>query len=116
MKITFTANNTVLTATLADNRAAQDFYQMLPLELELSDYAGAEKIAYLPQKLNVSQAPSGVAANIGDINYYAPWGNLAIFYHPHGKAQGLVHLGKFDGDFSAILTNEKTAVRIERVE
>ncbi|PJG82549.1 hypothetical protein CVP04_09110 [Caviibacterium pharyngocola] len=116
MKINVIANGKTLSATLANSHASQDFYQMLPLELELSDYAGEEKISYLPRKLDVSQEPSGVSARIGDINYFAPWGNVAIFYKPHQKARGLVHLGKFDGDFSAILTGEKIKVRLEKAE
>ncbi|TNH06808.1 hypothetical protein FHQ27_04870 [Testudinibacter sp. TR-2022] len=116
MKINLIANGKTLTATLSNGTAAKDFYQMLPLELELSDYAGEEKISYLPRKLNTSREPDGVAAAVGDINYYAPWGNVAIFYKPHGKARGLVHLGKFDGDFSAILGNGKTKVRLEKTK
>ncbi|PJG82550.1 hypothetical protein CVP04_09125 [Caviibacterium pharyngocola] len=116
MKINVIANGKTLSATISNGTSAQDFYKMLPLELELSDYAGEEKISYLPRKLDVSQEPSGVSASIGDINYYAPWGNLAIFYKPHEKSRGLVHLGKFDGDFSAILSGEKIKVRLEKAE
>lgn len=116
MKIHVIANGETLTATLASGEAAKDFYQMLPLELELSDYAGEEKISYLPRKLDTSRAPDGVAAAVGDINYYAPWGNVAIFYRPHARSRGLVHLGRFDGDFSAILGRENTKVRFEKAK
>ncbi|MCP2040765.1 hypothetical protein L1281_001355 [Neisseria sp. HSC-16F19] len=114
MNIRFIANGQSINATLANSPAAQDFYRMLPLELELSDYAGAEKISYLPRKLDVRQAPAAVAAKSGNINYYAPWGNLALFYKAHEKSRGLVHLGRFDGDFSALLGKHKTTVRIEK--
>jgi hypothetical protein len=30
---------------------------------------------------------------VGDITYYAPWGNLAIFYRDFGYSPGLVRLG-----------------------
>ena len=33
----------------------------------------------------------------GDITYYAPWGNLAIFYRDSGYAKGLVKLGRIEG-------------------
>ncbi|GAA4730631.1 hypothetical protein GCM10023216_23110 [Isoptericola chiayiensis] len=36
--------------------------------------------------------------------YYAPWGNLAIFYRDFGHAPGLVRLGAFDdADAVAVL-------------
>lgn len=72
MKIHVIAIGETLAATLANGEAAKDFYEMLPLELELSDYAGEEKISYLPRKLNTSREPEAVATAVGDINYYAP--------------------------------------------
>jgi Cyclophilin-like family len=35
--------------------------------------------------------------SIGDIAYYAPWGNLAIFYKDFRYSRGLVSLGRVDG-------------------
>ncbi|GAB7216701.1 cyclophilin-like fold protein [Dickeya oryzae] len=52
---------------------------MLPLTLKLEDYAGTEKIAYLPRKLTTQGAPAGIDPDVGYLTYYAPWGNLAIF-------------------------------------
>lgn len=34
--------------------------------------------------------------------YYAPWGNLAIFYKDFGYASGLVILGKIDSEVEAL--------------
>ena len=39
--------NTVLTATLADNQAARELAQRLPLTLDLRDYGGFEKVGSL---------------------------------------------------------------------
>lgn len=33
---------------------------------------------------------------MGDITYYSPWGNLALFYRDFGHASGLVRLGRLD--------------------
>jgi hypothetical protein len=71
-------------ATLADNATTRDFVALLPLSLNLRDYAGTEKVSGLPQRLSTSSTPPGVDPEIGDLAYYAPWGNLAIFYRDFG--------------------------------
>jgi hypothetical protein len=82
---------------LKDSPTTQDFIRQLPLTLKLTDYAATEKIAYLPKKLTSQGAPKGHSAKAGDIAYYAPWGNLAVFYKDFdGVANSLIYLGKFD--------------------
>lgn len=68
----------VLTATLVDNATTRDFVSLLPLTLTLRDYAGTEKVSDLPSRLSTDGAPPGIDPTVGDITYYAPWGNLAI--------------------------------------
>ena len=88
---------TAVTATLDDQPTARDFAALLPLTLTLEDYESTEKIGYLPRKLSTAGAPAGASASAGDVMYYAPWGNLAIFYRASGHAAGLVKLGSLDG-------------------
>ena len=52
---------------------------MLPLTLAVRDFHHTEKIADLPARLATADAPPGTAARAGDVTYYSPWGNLAIF-------------------------------------
>lgn len=80
---------------LHDNPVSRDFASLLPLEATFEDYAGTEKITYLPRKLQTSGGVSGSQVE-GDFTYYAPWGNLAIFYKGYGKAAGLHILGKIE--------------------
>lgn len=108
--------DTVLTATLQDNPTARDFVSLLPLEVELEDYAGTEKITYLPGKLSVEDAPSGFDPSIGDITYYAPWGNIAIFYKDFGYANGLINLGKIESGIEMLSSSTSMNVRIELVK
>jgi hypothetical protein len=54
---------------------------------------GTEKVAGLAARLSTTAAPAGAAVQVGDIAYYAPRGNLAIFYRPFGYARGLVVFG-----------------------
>jgi hypothetical protein len=105
-----------LSATLDDTPVGRDFAALLPLELSLSDYNATEKVADLPRELDTSDAPGSYAPRAGDITYYAPWGNLAIFYKPFRTSTGLVRLGAFDGPIDALLNDRATSVRIETAE
>ena len=80
MKIGIRIQDKVITATLVDNATSRDFVSLLPISLTLEDYAGTEKISNLPRRLSTEGAPAGSHPSIGDIAYYSPWGNLAIFY------------------------------------
>lgn len=84
----------VISATLDDNPTVRDFIARLPLTVELKDYASTEKVGFLPHKLSTQNAPPGSTPVVGDISYYAPWGNLAIFYKDFAYSQHLVRLGR----------------------
>ena len=114
MKILIKFKHAEVRATLADTPAARDFASLLPLKLKLSDYASTEKVADLPRRLSTAGEPAGAKAAVGDITYYAPWGNLAIFYKPFGHSQGLVHLGAVDDGMRAFNFDGMEAVTIER--
>jgi len=101
MTIRLTVAGHDLTITPADGPAARDFLALLPLTLTLTDFHGIEKVADLPSRLSTGGEPDGTTGNAGDLRYYAPWGNLAIFYRDFGHAAGLVRLGAFD-DASAV--------------
>lgn len=93
MKISICIGDVRLMAVLDDNKAAKDFAALLPLQLTLEDYAATEKISDLPRRLSTAGVPEGTSAAAGDIAYYAPSGNLAIFYRDSAYARGLVKLG-----------------------
>lgn len=116
MKISIQLEGRSVTATLDDSEAARDFLSLLPLTLKLSDYNSTEKVADLPRKLSTKGAPAGVDPDIGDIAYYAPWGNLAIFYRDFGYSSGLVKLGRLDSGVEALSTRGPVLVTIERAQ
>lgn len=116
MKIRLHVDGEVATATLHDNAAARDFARLLPLSLVLEDYAVIERISDLPRKLSTTDAPAGMTPQTGDITYYAPWGNLAIFTRDNVYARGLLPLGKVDTGLSALQRPGPLQVRIERIE
>lgn len=112
-KIHIKLDGAVMFATLEDTPTVRDFIALLPLTLKLKDYASTEKIGFLPHKLSVVNAPDGSTPKVGDISYYAPWGNLAIFYHDFAYSAQLVPLGRisvglehlnFSGEKHAIIS------------
>ncbi|MGW3983031.1 cyclophilin-like fold protein [Streptomyces mirabilis] len=83
-------------AALLNNQASRDFIAQLPLILTFRDYARTEKVSDLPRRLSTAGAPAGDKPSVGDLTYYAPWGNLAIFYRDFDYAHGLVKLGSLE--------------------
>jgi fermentation-respiration switch protein FrsA (DUF1100 family) len=116
MKIKLKLRDRTLTATLYDNPTAREFASLLPLTLTLQDYAKTEKISDLPRKLTTEGAPAGSDPSPGDIAYYAPWGNLALFYKDFGYSEGLVILGRLDNSTEALDMPGSMTVTIERAD
>jgi hypothetical protein len=112
--ISITAGNSHWRATLADNATARDFVSMLPLTLTLEDYAATEKISDLPRRLVVDGA-AATRPVAGDITYYAPWGNLAIFHRDGQHSPGLVKLGHFESSVAELARKGTLRVRIDVV-
>jgi hypothetical protein len=113
-RILIRSGTQVVTGTLGDDKAARDFASLLPLTLDLSDYNGTEKISDLPRRLDIKESPDGITPKIGDITYFAPWGNLAIFYKDFGYSRGLIHLGRLDDSIETLTRDGATTVTIEQ--
>jgi hypothetical protein len=116
MKIRMTMAGKIITASLEESDSARDFFAMLPLTLPLEDYAETEKIAYLPGKLTTQTAPEGIDPQVGDIAYYAPWGNLAIYYRDFGYSSGLIRLGRITSGLDALTAQPSGTLTIEAVK
>lgn len=114
VKIRLQLEDRTLTATLEESEAAREFLSLLPLTLMLADYNSTEKIADLPRRLSTKGAPEGIDPDVGDLAYYAPWGNLAIFYRDFGYSKGLVRLGRLVSGVEALSGRGPLRVTIER--
>ena len=98
MKIKLISGDLVLNAALYDNATSRDLFSMLPLTVTLEDYASTELIFYTDRKLTSEDAPDGYEPTRGDITYYAPWGDVAIFYKGFRYSSGLISLGTINKD------------------
>lgn len=107
-----------ITAILNNSTTSKELISMLPITLKLEDYANTEKISYLPRKLSLTGAPSGHSPSVGDITYFAPWGNIAIIYKESkvGFANGFIRLGKIDSGLEYLLGADSSAITIEKIE
>jgi len=93
MQISVKANGKTTVFELNNSPAARDLYAQLPLSITVENYGNNEKIFYPPEKLNTSDTPKA-DAQAGSLAYYAPWGDVVMFYVRFGSAAGLYELGR----------------------
>jgi hypothetical protein len=114
IKVNIDVEGTTVVSTFDDSPTARDFASLLPLTLTLEDYHSTEKVSDLPRRLSTEGAPAGIDPSPGDIAYYAPWGNLAIYYKDFGYSTGLVKLGVIvsGGDALNVPGSVKVTIRL----
>lgn len=78
---------------LNNSNAAKHRADMLPLQLDFSDYNNTEKIAYLAEKIDMSNSAAGMAPQAVELMIYALWANLALFYKNRSFPSSLIPLG-----------------------
>ena len=92
MKINVKANGNTTVFELNNSPAAKELYSQLPLSIKVENYSNNEKIFYPPEKLDTANTPQA-DAQAGTLAYYAPWGDVVMFYGSFGSAAGLYELG-----------------------
>ena len=87
---------------------------MLPLTLNLEEFAGQEKIGYLPRKLIISGA-AGSDPEDGDLIYYVPWGNIDFYYDNAGigYSDQAIHLATYKASLDQLKRLEDRPVAVE---
>jgi len=83
---------------LADNATARDFVSALPLSLSMKDLVGREKYGDLPKALS-ENGPRKNRYEVGDIAYWSPNHQLAVYYHQDGESipsPGIIPIAKMD--------------------
>ncbi|WP_218916106.1 cyclophilin-like fold protein [Tolumonas auensis] len=110
MNIRISIGSTIMVATLEDNPTARDFATLLPLTVTLRDFSAAEKVSgALPKHLSEDGAPATDAGAVGDIAYYAPWGNIAFYRGRGPDASGVIKIAKIISGIEAL--NQQGNVR-----
>ena len=116
MRISIKLGAKIITASLTDSATSRDFLSLLPLKINFEDYAATEKIGYLPRKLSTVGAPAGTDPATGDVTYYAPWGNLALFHKDFRYSTGAIPLGKIESGLEALKEPGSVTAMIELID
>lgn len=91
IRVRFGGNTVVY--ELNDSPAAASLYEQLPLTIEVKNFGSNEKIFYPPSELDISQTPLA-DGGAGTLAYYAPWGDVVMFYGDYSKNSSLYELGR----------------------
>jgi hypothetical protein len=98
MKISIHINGKKLSASVLDNEAAAEFVSLLPLSFSMKDLFGREKYAPLPRPLKAKALVKNTYS-VGDICYWAPTHDLAIYYLHDGEtipSPGIIPIARID--------------------
>ena len=93
---------TAITAELWDNAPARALVEKLPLTLDFSDLNAVEKIARLDAALPMTGMPDGDDPARRDIGWYAPSGDVVLYYGDVDYWPGIARIGHISGDLDTI--------------
>jgi hypothetical protein len=102
--VRFSSDTSSVDVTIGeDNPAVRDFLSMLPMTLTVEEFAGREKISYLPRELR-HRGSRGSDPKSGDLIYFVPWGNVGFYYNADGigYSDDTIHLGTYDGSLNQL--------------
>src|SRR6266567_6876776 len=115
MKIRMSIADKVVIATVADNATARDFVSVLPLSVPMKDLFGREKYGDLPKALS-ENGPKKSRYEVGDIAYWSPDNQFAVYYHQDGKSipsPGIIPIARIDNGVEAFDVPDPLKVTIE---
>ena len=118
MNIRLTVNGKAMAATLIDSGTTHDFISLLPLTLTMNDLFEREKFAHLPRAIS-TEGKRTHAYEVGDIAYWAPGPDVAVFYRHDGQkipAPGVIVIGKIDSGMEDLDVPGSVRVTFERFE
>jgi len=93
MHVKITSQGRAATFQLYDTTGAREFYNQLPLKLELNNFHDAQWMFYPPEKLNVTQEEAYHDGKKGELSYYAPWGDVFMLYKDFYAGDEMHRLG-----------------------
>jgi hypothetical protein len=103
-----------VTATLADNSAAQALLEMLPLTIDMRDHLRQEKTGYLPSDLPELTRQRDFST--GTLGLWSS--NHFVIYYSSGRvpAPGIIILGQITGDVSIFDRPGNVTVELTRLD
>lgn len=118
MKLRLALNGTAITAKVIDSATTRDFISLLPLTLSMNDLFAREKFGQLPRALSTQSKHAHTFA-LGEIAYWPPGPDLAIFYRHDGESipdPGIIVIGKVVAHLEALEIAGPVSVTVEVVE
>jgi hypothetical protein len=103
MQIEIRVRDERFTATVNDTPAGRDLLDQLPQTVRMSDHGGVEKTGPLRRPLRLDGQPAGADPEVGDLGYYAPGNDLVLYYGDQSYYNGIVILGRLDGEATSRL-------------
>lgn len=92
-QIAVTCGDLQVVYALNDSPAAQSLLSQLPLTVEVENFSTNEKVFYPPQELDTTNTPLA-EGGAGTLAYYAPWGDVVLFYDSFSANGSLYELGE----------------------
>jgi hypothetical protein len=117
-RVRFATGDAEIVLRVVDNPTSRDFVSKLPLTLTFEEFAGREKISYLPERLTTDGSP-GAATRNGDLIYFVPWGNLGFFYNADpggGVSEDVIAIGTVESGMDQLNRLERGQVTVEVIE
>lgn len=105
MRIEISISGQRFTATLDDSAASRDLMAQLPLTVEMRDHGGVEKTGPLRSPLSLDGQPAGADPDVGEVGYYAPGSDVVLYYGDQSFFNGIVVLGRMEGDAAARISD-----------
>ncbi|WP_285136648.1 cyclophilin-like fold protein [Microbacterium sp. lyk4-40-TSB-66] len=116
--VQFMSDRTSVDVTIGeDSPGVRDFLSLLPTELTFEEFAGREKISYLPRELVYDGSP-GSDPEDGDLIYFTSWGNLGFYYNADGidYSDATLHIGTYVATEQQLSLLEGGPVTVEIVD
>lgn len=112
-QIRVTCNGAEAVYELGDSPAANALYAQLPLTLPVEDFSTNEKVFYPPEELDTSDTPLA-SGGAGTLAYYAPWGDVVLFYDEYSANSSLYELGRI-GSGGELVSGFSGEITVEAV-
>jgi hypothetical protein len=93
LQVKITSQGHIATFQLYDTVAARQFYDQLPLKLDLTNFRDAQWMFYPPRKLNVTAREAYHEGKKGELSYYEPWGDVFMLYRDFRAGDKMHRLG-----------------------